>query len=141
MKILIPVDGSANADRAVDYVIAEASNLKVAPQVCLINVQWKLDTGNVKLFINQETINDYYREQGAAALAQARAKLDAAGLAYTYHISVGSPAEAVVRYAQEHQVDQIVMSAYGQTTLSTLLLGSVASKVMHLSQIPVLLVK
>lgn len=141
MKILIPVDGSANAGRAVDYVIAQATNLKNAPEVTLLNVQWKLDTGNVKLFINQETINDYYREQGAAALAPARAKLDAAGLAYNYHISVGSPAEGVVQYAQEHQIDQIVMSAHGQTTLSTLLLGSVASKVVHLANIPVLLVK
>ena len=141
MKILIPVDGSANADRAVDYVIANAGNFKVMPQICLLNVQWKLDSGNVKLFINQETLNDYYREQGTAALAQARAKLDAAGLAYTYHISVGSPAEALVHYAQEHQVEQIVMSAHGQTTLSNFLLGSVASKVVHLAQMPVLLVK
>jgi nucleotide-binding universal stress UspA family protein len=141
MKILIPVDGSANAVRAVEYVIAQAANLKNTPEVTLLNVQWKLDTGNVKLFINQETINDYYREQGAAALAPARAKLDAAGLAYNYHISVGSPAEGVVQYAQEHQIDQIVMSAHGQTTLSTLLLGSVADKVVHLANIPVLLVK
>lgn len=141
MKILIPVDGSANAVRAVEHVIADVKNMKVVPELCLLNVQWKLDTGNVKLFINQETINDYYREQGAAALAQARAKLDAAGLAYTYHVSVGSPAEGVVQYAQEHQVDQIVMSAHGHTTLSSLLLGSVASKVVHLSKVPVLLVK
>ncbi len=141
MKILIPVDGSTNADRAVDYAIAQAANLKAVPEICLLNVQWKIASGNVKLFINQETINDYYREQGAAALLQARAKLDAAGLAYTYHISVGSPAEAVVQYAQEHQVDQIVMSAHGQATLSSLLLGSVASKVVHLAQIPILLVK
>lgn len=141
MKILIPVDGSANSDRAVDYVIANADNQKIPPEVCLLNVQWKLGSGNVKLFISQETINDYYREQGAAALVQARAKLDAAGLAYTYHISVGSPAEAVVQYAQEHQVDQIVMSAHGEATLSNFLLGSVASKVVHLAQVPVLLVK
>ena len=141
MKILIPIDGSANADRAVDYVIANVANLKSVPEVCLLNVQWKLATGNVKLFINQETINDYYREQGTAALTQARAKLDAAGLAYAYHISVGSPAEAVVHYAQEHQIDQIVMSAHGQETLSTFLLGSVAGKVVQLAQIPVLLVK
>lgn len=141
MKILIPVDGSSNAVSAVEYVIAQAANLKNAPEITLLNVQWKLDTGNVKLFINQETINDYYREQGAAALVPARAKLDAAGVAYNYHISVGSPAEGVVQYAQEHMIDQIVMSAHGQTTLSTLLLGSVASKVVHLSKIPVLLVK
>ncbi len=141
MKVLIPIDGSAAANRAVDHVIASMGWLREAPQVCLLNVQWKLASGNVKLFINQDTINDYYREQGMAALAEARAKLDAAGLAYSYHISVGTPAEAVVQYAQEQQVDQIVISAHGQNSLSDLLLGSVASKVAHLAKVPVLLVK
>ena len=141
MKVLIPIDGSAAANRAVDHVIASVAWLKEVPQVCLLNVQWKLASGNVKLFINQDTINDYYREQGMAALTEARAKLDAAGLAYSYHISVGTPAEAIVQYAQEQQVDQIVMSAHGQSTLSDLLLGSVASKVAHLAKMPVLLVK
>lgn len=141
MKVLIPVDGSAAATRAVDHVIACVAVLKEAPQVCLLNVQWKLATGNVKLFINQDTINDYYREQGMAALADARAKLDAAGLAYSYHISVGTPAEAIVQYAQEQGVDQIAISAHGQNTLSDLLLGSVANKVAHLAKMPVLLVK
>jgi len=141
MKILIPVDGSANADRAVDYVIAQTANLKIVPEICLLNVQWKIASGNVKLFINQETINDYYREQGAAALTQSRAKLDISGLAYTYHVSVGSPAEAVLQYVKENNIDHIVMAAHGQTSLSTLLLGSVAAKIVQLAQIPVLLVK
>jgi nucleotide-binding universal stress UspA family protein len=141
MKVLIPVDGSQAANRAVEHVIASVAWLKEAPQVCLLNVQWNLATGNVKLFINKDTINDYYREQGMAALAEARTRLDAAGLAYTYHISVGTPAEAIVQYAQEQRVDQIVMSAHGQNTLSNMLLGSVASKVAHLAPVPLLLVK
>ena len=141
MKILVPIDGSASADRAVDQVIATASLLRESPQIFLLNVQWNIASGNVKLFINQQTINDYYREQGMAALAAARKKLDAAGLAYTYHISIGTPAEAIVQYAQEQQVDQITMGAHGQGTLSTLLLGSVVSKVMQLAAVPVLLVK
>lgn len=141
MKILIPIDGSDSANRAVDHVIATASLLKEAPQVFLLNVQWSIASGNVKLFINQETINDYYREQGMAALAAARKKLDAAGLAYTFHVSIGTPAEAIVQYAQEQQIDQITMGAHGQETLSTLLLGSVARKVMHLVAVPVLFVK
>ncbi len=141
MKILIPVDGSDEAARAVDYVIRSVAWLKEKPLVCLLNVQWKLASGNVKLFISQDTINDYYREQGVSALAAARAKLDAAGLAYGYHISIGAPAEAIVQYAQARQVDQIVMSAHGQDNLSNLLLGSVASKVTNLSSIPVLLIK
>jgi nucleotide-binding universal stress UspA family protein len=141
MKILIPVDGSVGANRAVEHVIASVAWLKEAPQVLLLNVQWKLASGNVKLFISQDTINDYYREQGMTALSGARAKLDGAGLAYSYHISVGAPAEAIVQYAQEQHADQIVMSAHGEDMLSNLLLGSVASKVAHLAKIPILLIK
>ena len=141
MKILIPVDGSACANRAVEQVIASTSSFKELQQIYLLNVQWKLASGNVKLFINQETINDYYREQGMAALAAAREQLDAAGLAYTYHISIGTPAEAIVQYAQEQQVDQITMGAQGHGMLSALLLGSVVSKVLSIADIPVLLVK
>lgn len=141
MKILIPLDGSSNADRAVDYVITNIAALKQPPQLLLLNVQWKVATGNVKLFISQETINDYYREQGMAALQQGRTKLDAAKLPYEYHISIGTPAEGIAQYVSEHHVDQIVMSRHGQGGLQAILLGSVVSKVLHLVDCPVLLVK
>lgn len=141
MKILIPVDGSANAQRAVDYVIKNVAALKETPQLLLLNVQWNVATGNVKLFINQKTINDYYREQGMAALQSARAALDAAALPYQYHISIGTPAEAIAQYANEQIVDQIVMGRQGQGGMQSLLLGSVVNKVLHLAIMPVLLVK
>ena len=141
MKILIPVDGSASSVHAVEHVIAGRERLKQAPEVLLLNVQWNIATGNVKRFINRETIDDYYREQGLAALAEARTKLDAAGMAYTYHLSVGTPAEAIMQYAEEQHVDQIVIGARGQGSVSTLLLGSVVDKVLHLSKLPVLVVR
>ncbi len=141
MKILIPVDGSANALRAVDQVINNIAALKDAPQLLLLNVQWNVAAGNVKLFINQQTINDYYREQGMAALQSARAVLDAAGLPYQYHVSIGTPAEAIAQYALEQGADQIVMGRQGQGGVQALLLGSVVSKVLHLVKCPVLLVK
>lgn len=141
MKILIPVDGSDHALHAVDYVINNVAALKEASQVLLLNVQWNVAAGNVKLFINQETINDYYREQGMAALQSARVALDAAALPYQYHISVGTPAEAIAQYAHEQNVDQIVMGRQGQGGLHSLLLGSVVNKVLHLANCPVLLVK
>jgi nucleotide-binding universal stress UspA family protein len=141
MKILIPVDGSANAQRAVDYVIAHAATLKETPQLILFNVQWNVAAGNVKLFISQQTIDDYYREQGMDALQSARAALEAAGLPYQYHISVGMPAEAIAQYAKQQNADQIVMGRQGQGGLQSLLLGSVVSKVLHLADCPVWLVK
>ncbi len=141
MKILMPVDGSANALRAVEHVVKNIAALKERPQMLLLNVQWNVATGNVKLFINQKTIDDYYREQGLAALQSARALLDAAALPYQYHISIGTPAEAIMQYANEQCVDQIVMGRQGQGGLQALLLGSVVNKVLHLTNCPVTLIK
>jgi len=141
MKILIPVDGSANAQRAVDHVIETFAVFKDLPQLLILNVQWNVAKGNVKLFINQQTIDDYYREQGMAALESARAALDAAKLPYQYHISVGTPAEAIAQYAGEQGIDQIVMGRQGQGGVQTLLLGSIVNKVLHLVTCPVLLIR
>jgi len=141
LKILIPVDGSANAQRAVDYVIENIAVLKEKPQLLLLNVQRNVAKGNVKLFIDQKTINDYCREQGMAALQAARAALDTAGLPYQYHISIGNTAEAIAQYANEQQVDQIVMGRKGQGGLQSLLLGTVVNKVLQLASCPVVLIK
>jgi len=140
MKILIPVDGSANSLRAVEYAIGLAAALRETPTFLLLNVQWNVATGNVKLFINQDTINDYYREQGNVALQKARELLDAANLAYQYHISVGTPAQAVVQYAEEQLVNLIVMGRQGESRLQSLLLGSVGGKVAQLASMPIVLV-
>lgn len=141
MKLLIPVDGSDNALRAVNLAISQAAALKVVPQILLLNVQWNVAAGNVKLFIDQNTINDYYREQGEVALQTARAALESAGLSYRYHISIGTPAQAIAQYAAEEAVDQIIMGRQGEGGLQSLLLGSVANRVLHLTDKPVLLVK
>ena len=141
MKILIPLDGSISAERAVTFVINNMAELKAVPDVLLLNAQWKIAKGNVKLFIDQDTINDYYREQGLAALQGGRAMLDAAQLPYQYHISIGSPAESIEQYAREQAVDQVVMCRQGQGRMQQFLLGSVVSRVLHLVDCPVLLVK
>lgn len=141
MKLLMPLDGSPGELRAVNYVISHLGMYKALPQLLLLNVQWKVATANVKLFIDQNTINDYYREQGMAVLQPARDALDAAKLAYEYHISVGPPAESIALYAREQGVDQIVMCRQGKGGLQKFLLGSVVAKVLQQAECPVLLVK
>jgi nucleotide-binding universal stress UspA family protein len=56
-------------------------------------------------------------------------------------LAVGRPAEAIVRFAQEHHVDLIVMATHGRTGLKHVLLGSVAEKVVQLAPCPVLTVR
>jgi nucleotide-binding universal stress UspA family protein len=54
---------------------------------------------------------------------------------------VGEPAEKIVQYARENGCEQIFMGTHGRGAVSKVLLGSVASKVVALSDVPVVLVK
>jgi len=141
LKLLVATDGSDNANRVVDHVIKEAGRYREPVEVHLLNVQLPLVGVNVKLFVSLEDLNAYYHDEGTAALKSAREKLDAAGIDCALHIGVGDPAKVIVQYAGDKQCEQIVMGSRGMGTVSNLVLGSVASKVIHLANVPVLLVK
>lgn len=137
---LIAIDGSEPSARAVDYAVADATSRKESPHFYLVNVQPALPT-NVTRFIDAETIDDFQRETGEQALALAKAKLAASGLAFSSHILVGEAAPTLVEFAQQKNCSQIIMGAHGFGSVVGLLMGSVTVKVVHLSPVPVLLVK
>ena len=140
-RLLVAVDGSDNALRAVRHVIALAGELREAPGVLLVNVQPAVVSGAVRTFVNAEQIDAWYRSEGEKALAGARDLLAAAGLAHEHHIVVGDPAETLARMARERGCDLIVIGTRGMSAVANLLLGSVASRVLHLAEVPVLLVR
>lgn len=141
MNILLPVDGSDNALHAVHQVIAMKDQYREPLSVHLLNVQSQVVSGAVKMFIGQQQINDYYREEGNTALASSRALLDKAGIAYQHHIGVGEIAATIVNYARDKNCRQIVMGSRGSGGLTHVLLGSTATRVVQLADVPVLLVK
>ena len=140
LKVLLAIDGSENALRAVSYLIKRASATKDQYQVSLVNVQYPLH-GTVATFINGAQLKQYHHEEGLKALAPAQALLDGAGIAHTDHLFVGDPAETISRFAREHGCDEIVIGSRGLGNIGSLLVGSVASKIIHLSHVPVVLVK
>jgi nucleotide-binding universal stress UspA family protein len=81
-----------------------------------------------------------HQRQGLAALADARKLLDDAGVKYIHHIGVGETPGIIARYVEDKNIEQVVMGTRGLGTISGMLLGSVATKVLHLVQVPVLLV-
>lgn len=141
LKLLVATDGSDNANRVIDYVIKQAGRCREPVEVHLLNVQPELAGVNIKLFISLEDLKGYYHDEGIAALKSAREKLDAAGIKYSFHIGVGDPAEVIAQYAVDKQCEQIVMGSRGMGTVFNLVLGSVATKTIHLANVPVLLVK
>lgn len=141
IKILVAVDGSENASRAVGHVLQLAKNSRDPLEVHVLNVQPPVTFGDIKKYVGQEALNAYYHDEGAKALATVRQQLDKSSVAHTYHVGVGQMPETIVNYAHEHGCTQIVMGTRGQSSVSSLLLGSVASKVLHLTDIPVTFVK
>lgn len=139
-KILIPIDDSASALRALAYLVQKIQSGRESAELHLVNVQYPVH-GGVSTFVNAAQIKQIHQEDGIKALVGARKLLDDAGIPYKTHVFVGEPAEVVARFANEQGVDEIVMGTRGQNQLSTMLLGSVSLKILHLAKAPVLLVK
>lgn len=139
--ILIAVDGSGYSDRAVDYVVRRAATSREPPRLHLLNVQLPLVGVNVKMFIRQDNLEAYYREEGMSAMESARRRLEAAGLPCEHHIGMGDPAQVIVEYAGSNACDEIVMGTQGRGFLAGAIMGSVARRVIQLSAVPVVLVK
>lgn len=140
LKIVVAIDGSEAALRAVGHVSKNFSGDRAAQEIHVINVQYPVH-GGVSAFVDGAQIKEYHASEGEKTLAPARALLDAAGVPYHSHLFVGEPAETVTRFAKENACDQIVIGTRGLGAVSSLLLGSVATKIIHLADMPVLLVK
>jgi nucleotide-binding universal stress UspA family protein len=139
--LLIPVDGSSYALKAVEYAITRAKHSASPFRVHLLNVQMQLASVNVKLFVSSESLESYYRDEGHRALEAPLALAKAAGLDVEYHIGVGDPAKVIMDYVTDKKADEIVMGSHGRGALAGAFVGSVAQKVVHLSPVPVVLVK
>jgi nucleotide-binding universal stress UspA family protein len=141
-KILIAVDGSDHAVHAVEYVAARRA-ARATPadvEIHLLNVQTPFPSLAAQA-AGAERVRQHHHEEGLAALQRGRAVLDAQNIPYAFHIGVGDPAEVIAAYAQDKGCKEIVMGSRGLGSVSGLLLGSVATKVVHLATVPVTLLK
>jgi nucleotide-binding universal stress UspA family protein len=138
LKVLVPVDGSENSNRVARYVLKLASELKEPLDIHLLNVQHPLP-GTIKGVAEQA--KQFHNEEGLAALVNAKKILDDAGVKYTHHIRVGDVGSSVAHLVDELKCDQVVMGTRGMSSIGNMLMGSVATKVLHLVNVPVILVK
>jgi nucleotide-binding universal stress UspA family protein len=140
LKVLIAVDGSDHSIVTVRRVTELAPKVKDL-SARLVNVQ--PETLNYE-FHHGVAEDDAVRGEkalGERLLAQERKLLDAAGIPHEWSVELGDPAEAIVRVATESGCDMIVLGSHGLGGVASLLLGSVAMKVVQQANVPVLLVK
>jgi len=141
LNLLLPVDGSESATRATHKLIASLPWYKEPPRIDVVAVHLPVHKfPNMSLVIRTEMLDRYYSEECAEMLAPSRRVLDQAGVAYTAHPLVGSIAETIIAQSKRLDSTMIYMGTRGMTALSNMLLGSVTTRVLHLAEIPIVLV-
>jgi len=137
--ILVPVDGSANSDRAVKHAL-DLVAAGLSAELHFLNVKPNLGRA-ISTFVNRDQIDSYHREEGQKSLASAVELAKKASVPAKVHIGVGRQGEIVRDYAKKLGVGLVVMGTRGHTGLAGVLLGSVAQDVIAHADVPVTLVK
>lgn len=139
-KPLVPLDGSESAQRALAHALAELQDQPGA-ELHVLQVQAPplqlMPGGQVPL----EVLRQALRTEGAAWLAQALAAWPKASVSCVHHVRIGPVADEIVDCAREQGCDAIVMGTRGLGAAMGLLLGSVATRVVHQAGVPVTLLR
>jgi nucleotide-binding universal stress UspA family protein len=140
-KVLVPFDGSDNSLRALRYAISLARDSgPVAIHVVTVHEAPEM-YGYIEAYVSQEKLADLQRQNSEALLVAAEDALKAAAVPYEKEILIGDTAAVIARRADELGCDGIVMGTRGMSAIGSLVMGSIATKVVHLANVPVTLVK
>ncbi len=139
LKILLPVDGSKHAERAVRHVIRLHTH-GLFCEVLLLHVQPALPPHSSPRSKRRSAVLQQL-DAGEAALAPALALLERAGVPRRSRCLSGAAAENILKTVSEQSCTAIVMGTRGLGAVAGLVLGSVAMKVLQLARVPVTLVK
>jgi nucleotide-binding universal stress UspA family protein len=138
--ILVPVDGSRSSVHAIDHAIKQAKCFKAT--LHLLNVQLLAETyGTVPAYLSEAKHRELTMPLAKAILKPATDRVVRARIACRSHVVYGDIAPAIVRTARRLKCRSIIMGTRGLGAIGDLLLGSIATKVIHLAKIPVTLVK
>jgi nucleotide-binding universal stress UspA family protein len=153
--ILVPLDGSAMAERVLPHVRGLASLL--GARVCLLTAVVANDYDNI---LTETLIGAYglvetpealqerkqrawetMRQHAEGYLATQARYLQDSGLDVETEVNFGPPAKIIVEVARERHVTLIAMATHGYSGLKRWTLGSVTDQVVHTATAPVLVVR
>jgi nucleotide-binding universal stress UspA family protein len=150
-KILVPIDGSKNANKALDYALKLAKTCE--SEVELFNVvepvripvapytYYGAAASTVPAWINSYTVNFKAGHKTMLSDTLKKAKKDFPNLEISKKMVDGRPATEITKRAKEGKFDLIVLGNRGLSGLEEFFLGSVSDNVADEAECPVLIVK
>ena len=135
-KILVPMDGSKNSFRGLDYAVHLAR--QCGATVTGINI---IPFYPKSLLLTPISYEKELIKHGKELMSKAKVRCAQNGIVFSEKITDGHEAEEIVGFAAEKKFDLIVIGARGLGSVKEVFLGSVSNGVLHKSKIPVLIVK
>jgi nucleotide-binding universal stress UspA family protein len=135
LDILVPVDASANALRAVRHVIAEYRRHHEL-RVHLLNVQPRLSRHAAR-FVSRADRQGWLHDRAETAMAAAVALLTDAGVPHEKHWATGERAEQICAAARRLDVHHIVMGTARKNSITRMLEDSMTHRLLETTPVPV----
>lgn len=139
-RLLVPMDGSPQAEQALEHALSVHEGDAITVLHVIDPIEASYNPGATVPGYSEEWYES--EKEGAAELFDAAAATAAdRGVEIETELEVGRPAHVIVEYAENHNVDQIVMGCHGRSGVARVLLGSVAEDVVRRSTVPVTVVR
>ena len=144
-KIVVPVDGSESAWRALEQAAALACKFEGELMVMTV-IQPYNNAALLAVPLDHNIIsqtNADLEEVGKEILKRAKDQVEGSGFRgdAAYRIELGNPSERILTIAKAEKADAIILGSRGLSGLAEFFLGSVSTKISQYANIPVLIVK
>jgi nucleotide-binding universal stress UspA family protein len=140
MKVLLPVDGSAHTKRMLAYLTTHEGLLGATPEFVVLNVQPPIPPRAARA-VGREILVNFHHVESEKVMDPVCKFLDRHDVSYKTQSLVGNAAEEILNVANKEKVDLIVMGSRGQGAIASMILGSVAQKVLTHAKMPVMVVR
>ncbi|MDY6818941.1 MAG: universal stress protein [Halobacteriales archaeon] len=135
-QILVPTDGSDGTSRAVDQAVDLAATFDAT-----LHTIYVVDNASLPPDVSAGSILEALERTGEEATDSVVTMAESAGVDVKSEVLHGTPYRTIVEYAEEADIDLIVMGTHGRSGLGRYLLGSVTEKVVRIAEVPVLTVR
>ena len=140
MKILLAVDGSAYTKHMLAYLATHEALYGPQNQFTLLTVQAPLPS-RARAALGKDVVDTFMREEAEKVLAPISKFLLRHGISAKSLVKPGMAGEVIAKTAESGKFDLVIMGSHGHSAIGNLVMGSVATKVMAHTQVPVLLVR
>lgn len=137
-RILAPTDGSDPAQPAVEMALELAEIHDATLYVLYIVDQPTSVSGTGEGFSGLDNLLNALEEEGHKVTKEVAEQAQAREIETTAAVRRGNPHDDILTYANEHDIDLIVMGTHGRTGVKRALLGSVTEDIVRHAEIPVL---